>query len=257
MDRELPTTPATEPVQQEDIADAAITEEEHVVPEPRAKGFWGRGEMGRDGAHHEAARRGGRGPQRWQDEQRTLQIGSQERLHAYMQENERLKKDLARTRILERELEETKKLLQMKTLELRDAHTYLATTDTISHTDILRQLDRVNSEIMQVAAQIADPRIFHPGKDFDEGDRERLRKEIGAKFGKQVAELLIQVRRGNADVIAVQLVLQAALARCAAVIADIWHVDLVGAWALEFSDARGMGSAEADGGHGLFLRAVH
>ena len=256
MDRTLPTAPTPEPTQPEDVAaDTSITEEEHAVPEPaRVKGLWRRDESGKEGALAEAARRGaGRGMVRLPDG--TLLHASEERLRAYILENDRLKRDVARTRHLERELEETKKLLQMKTTELRDAHTYLGTIDTVSHSDILRQLERVNSEIMQVAAQIADPRLFHPGKDFDDGDRERLRREIGAKFGKPVADLLVQVRKGSAEIIVVQLVLQAALARSAAVVADIWSVDILSAWGLEFSDVTGPGNA--DGGHGLFLRSLH
>lgn len=58
--------------------------------------------------------------------------------------------------ILQRDLEQKSKLLDIRSTELRDAQAYLGKEDTVSSADVIRTVEALNGEIYQAAAQIAN-----------------------------------------------------------------------------------------------------
>ena len=123
---------------------------------------------------------------------------------------------------LRKELESTKKLLQIRSNELRGVQAFLDTADKTSMADVRRTVGRLNAETFQLAATLADSFTFSPGSSARELQEEtqagdRLRKALGPKM----LELLRAVQHDE-DPHCVQLALQACLASYAKRLSTRW-----------------------------------
>ncbi|KAK0448946.1 uncharacterized protein EV420DRAFT_835194 [Desarmillaria tabescens] len=110
-------------------------------------------------------------------------------------------------------------LLDVRTRELQDARMYLNTVDLVSGEDVVSMAEALNAEIFQAAAYMADSSVF--------GAKSRLTetKEIAPWIGVDFIEILRSEKDAETRVHAVQVALQASLARsCMATIA-MWHPD--------------------------------
>ena len=76
-----------------------------------------------------------------------------ETLHRYEKEIAELKGNVE---ILRGERDAARALLETKSAELRDAHTYLSKVDDVSDNEVLDIVAQINSRIFQTAAGIAD-----------------------------------------------------------------------------------------------------
>lgn len=114
------------------------------------------------------------------------------------------------------------KLLKTRSAELRQAQAYLSTVDALSHADILGMVERLNSNIFQLAASIAD--FFQYDKPalvpYQLADRVQRAEMVG---GRGLITLLMSMRR-NADSACVQMALQTALLNLAAYVTTSWDV---------------------------------
>lgn len=154
---------------------------------------------------------------------------------------------------LSMEVEELRALLATRAAELRNAEQYLAKTDTVSHADIARLLQRLNSEILQLCAPLADacrPRSEPRSAPTDE-DPVSLREKVARRLGQHAVNALISVRQGQVDFVCVQMALQTLLSRAAAVTISAWDANLVRAWESELHTPPDAVSSD------LLLRRLH
>lgn len=108
---------------------------------------------------------------------------------------------------LRKQLNDNNALLKTRTSELQDAQTYLSSTDDLSHADVQRKLNTLNSEISQIAPRIADCLQFTGGQGGnDEIDLAGRRATVF--LGTALVELLKRVDHQE-DSLAVQMALQA------------------------------------------------
>lgn len=119
-------------------------------------------------------------------------------------------------------------LLDTRTRELRDAQVYLVKTDSVSHADIHRMVERLNSLIFQLSAQIADDFAFAEDRPY--GDSLAIAYANIARFiGEPIATLLCTTSHVE-DSAWVQLGLQAILA-----VFSSW---LITTWDPRFDDVK-------------------
>lgn len=100
-------------------------------------------------------------------------------------------------------------LLDTRTRELRDAQAYLTKTDSISHADVQRMVEKLNSLIFQLSAQIADDFAFGDIRPY--GDTLDSAYFNVTKFAGQPMAHLLYTTSHVEDCAWVQLGLQAAL----------------------------------------------
>lgn len=121
---------------------------------------------------------------------------------------------------LQRDLEAQSQLLHIRGVELREAQAYVATIDTVSHTEILGVVDALNAEIFQFAAQAVDGiefvRSASPGE---------ISPELEGPLGAGMIEVLEAVAQGRCDTIGVQIALQAVLVWFASWTVSAWAAD--------------------------------
>ncbi|KAI0338759.1 hypothetical protein BDW22DRAFT_1487442 [Trametopsis cervina] len=84
----------------------------------------------------------------------------------------------------QKEQNNTTALLTLRTAELRDAQEYMGKSETVSHADVKRALDQLNSEIFQTSAQLTDTFPFkqigqHYNKETIDTAYDRLRGSVG------------------------------------------------------------------------------
>ncbi|KAF7799217.1 hypothetical protein EIP86_010449 [Pleurotus ostreatoroseus] len=114
------------------------------------------------------------------------------------------------------------KLLKTRSAELRQAQAYHSVADVISHADVVGMVERLNSNVFQLAASIVDSfRYDNPAL----GSFELPVHLPGAErtVGRGMIEFLTLMRR-DADPAYVQMALQAALLNLASYFATSWDV---------------------------------
>lgn len=125
--------------------------------------------------------------------------------------------------ILQRDLEQKSKLLDVRSTELRDAQAYLGKEDTVSSAEIIRTVEALNGEIYQAAAQIANEcSVVGEGEAPDRLGLGLAASIVSEHLGATMVELLMAVPAQACDDIVVQMALQALLAQVAAQIVDSW-----------------------------------
>lgn len=177
---------------------------------------------------------------KWQEEYQNLAVYFQGTVQNHARELEQLSQERHAFAAQRRELEETRQLLETRTSELRDAQSYLAKTDSVSHTDVLSLLQNVNAEILQVCGQITDAYTFgapSSGGNSNANEESALtaaRTRVVLVLGKEAENMLYHVRRGAYDAACVQMALQMLFSRCAELVASAWEVDFGRAWDMVF-----------------------
>ena len=134
-------------------------------------------------------------------------------------------------RELRAELENTQKLLGAKTAELKDLQAYFARTDSVSHTDVLRSLSTLNSEIFQASMQLTDDCSF--GKELSTVRQAELApalKELTGRLGKQAIDLITLPNNKDCREHCVPWAVQTLLTQCVNLIISCWELDLPYAW---------------------------
>lgn len=121
---------------------------------------------------------------------------------------------------LQRDLEAQSQLLHVRGVELREAQAYVATVDTVSHTEILAVVDALNAEIFQFAAQAVDGIEFV--KSVSPGE---VSPELEGPLGAGMIEVLKAVAQGRCDTMGVQIALQAVLVWFASWAVSAWAED--------------------------------
>ena len=115
-------------------------------------------------------------------------------------------------------------LLRTRSSELREAQAFLSTADRLSHAEVLAMVHALNAQMHQLAAQIADCAKLSDSwaaKLRCTAQREHVENIIG----KGMAGLLWSMR-GRADLICVQMALQASLCQGVASITYAWGLAL-------------------------------
>jgi len=137
-----------------------------------------------------------------------------------------------RYRQLELQLDETKRkleqatshrdhvqnLLTLRTGELKGAQAFLGTADQFAGADLIKDLEQLNAEIMQLAASVADELVTKSKPVMPtEEDQERARKLLG----RQLAGLLTSSTIHDAQIV-IQTAFQTAIAAHAHRIVSAW-----------------------------------
>lgn len=120
---------------------------------------------------------------------------------------------------LQHELEAQSQLLHIRSIELREAQTYVATVDTVSHTEILGVADALNAEIFQFAAEAVD------GTEFVKTSSAETSPELEGSLGDGMIEVLKAVAQGRCDTMGVQIALQAVIVWLVSWAVSSWAVD--------------------------------
>ncbi|KAK0212137.1 hypothetical protein DFS33DRAFT_1376631 [Desarmillaria ectypa] len=117
------------------------------------------------------------------------------------------------------ELKSLQYLLDVRTRELQVARTYLDTVDLVSGEDIVSMAEALNAEIFQVAAYMADSSMFSAKCRLAETE------EITPWLGADLVEILRSGKDAEGRAHAVQVGLQASLARSCMATIGMWHPD--------------------------------
>lgn len=114
------------------------------------------------------------------------------------------------------------KLLNTRSAELRQAQAYLSTADRISHADVLGMVERLNADIYQLAASIADAFQY----DSPSVASSQLTAPVSGteRFVAQAVIELLGIMSRNSDSSFVQLALQTMLMNVAAYVVESWDV---------------------------------
>lgn len=127
-------------------------------------------------------------------------------------------------RHLRQVLEDTESLLDTRSRELREAQAYMTKADNISHADVQRKVEKLNSSIFQLSAQIADGMVFEEFRPYS-AELEKSYDDIAALLSPAAAKLLFRTSHAE-DYIWVQNGLQAALAELSGRIVATWDVEM-------------------------------
>lgn len=120
---------------------------------------------------------------------------------------------------LRSELKNAKNLLQTRNDELLGVQSFLSTADKTSFTDVRRAVERLNAEVFQLAATLADSFTFSSARETQGKIQAGHRlKEV---LGPRMLGLLKAVKHDE-DPYCVQLALQACLASHAARLSTQW-----------------------------------
>ncbi|THG93265.1 hypothetical protein EW026_g7930 [Hermanssonia centrifuga] len=158
-----------------------------------------------------------------------------ERLQGYLHRHRGLEKELEENRRtnanLSRELKALRleqrdqgALLQIRSAELRDAQALLDKTDLASHADVLRMVEKLNSEIFQISALITDSVRFG-GVQAEQGFVVASYATAERFIGPALSKLLTEGHHRE-DPICVQIALQALLVTYVSWIITSWDVTL-------------------------------
>ncbi|KAJ7578254.1 hypothetical protein C8J56DRAFT_797921 [Mycena floridula] len=127
-----------------------------------------------------------------------------------------LKNDLSRQAELD---EKNRRLLDMRTEELKGFQSLLATDDILSPSEVIRMVDTLNSEILQTAAFMAETETFHD--DLGLGSIEGIERMVGPGM----ATLMLEVQAQDDRETIIQTALQTALAGYSAWQINSWSQD--------------------------------
>ncbi|CCM04624.1 uncharacterized protein FIBRA_06808 [Fibroporia radiculosa] len=111
-------------------------------------------------------------------------------------------------------------LLEVRTSELQDAQKYLSKTDNLSDADVLRMFENLNSQIFQVAAQIADSVLYQDLARFPTSPS--ILSGVKDFTGPSMANIL-QTLSHSIDPFYVQLALQACMVTYTKMIIETWN----------------------------------
>ncbi|PBK65425.1 hypothetical protein ARMSODRAFT_1022235 [Armillaria solidipes] len=129
------------------------------------------------------------------------------RLHADLEREQAVRKD-------------ERRLLDVRTQELQDAHAYSMRSDTLSTDELVAKVESLNAEIYQVSAYMADSMTFGARVDF-----EAVRAEAVHWFGSYIIDLLCSTINEEMRMQVVQVAMQAALVQSCADFISMWHVE--------------------------------
>ncbi|KAF8959230.1 hypothetical protein BDZ97DRAFT_1667372 [Flammula alnicola] len=125
------------------------------------------------------------------------------------------------------EYEQTAELLEVRTSELKGAQAFLTKTDQLSGAEVIKLLEGLNGEIMQIAASMTEELAIEEKKIDDEG-KEQESDEMREAFartediiGPRMAELL-KTSEHHEDPILVQIAVQASMAAYTHWIVSSW-----------------------------------
>lgn len=113
-----------------------------------------------------------------------------------------------------------RRLLDIRTRELQDAHAYSMRSDTLSTDELVAKVESLNAEINQVSAYMADPMKFGARVDF-----EAARAEAVQWFGTYIIDLLCSGINEETRMQVVHIAIQAALVQTCADFISRWHIE--------------------------------
>ncbi|KAK0209597.1 hypothetical protein IW262DRAFT_1468867 [Armillaria fumosa] len=113
-----------------------------------------------------------------------------------------------------------RRLLDIRTRELQDAHAYSMRSDTLSTDELVAKVESLNAEIYQVSAYMADSMTFGARVDF-----EAARAEAVQWFGIYIIDLLCSAINEETRKQVVQIAIQAALVQSCADFISMWHIE--------------------------------
>ena len=122
----------------------------------------------------------------------------------------------------------TTQLLHARTKELTLAQQFLTTADSISGADVIRLVEKLNGEILQCAADLADKLPPHVQNDVaTEADVSDQRTMAAAKIRELTGEPVVRLLRAAPSMedpsMAVQIAVQACLVSCCHDFVSFWH----------------------------------
>ncbi|KAK0196202.1 hypothetical protein F5146DRAFT_1028832 [Armillaria mellea] len=113
-----------------------------------------------------------------------------------------------------------RRLLDIRTQELQDAHAYSMRSDALSTDELVAKVESLNAEIYQVSAYMADSMTFGARVDF-----EAARAEAVHWFGSYIIDLLCSTINEETRMQVVQIAMQAALVQSCADFISMWHME--------------------------------
>lgn len=120
---------------------------------------------------------------------------------------------------------ETVRLLDARTTELKGAQAFLAKADTTLGSDVVRMIEGLDAEIMQMSAFVADHFEFeHPKPYHTNEDVQAASTRLAELIGPKMVDLLATTEHAQ-DPLVIQLACQAATAAYCRYIVTSWDVD--------------------------------
>ncbi|KAK0212139.1 hypothetical protein DFS33DRAFT_1279347 [Desarmillaria ectypa] len=113
-----------------------------------------------------------------------------------------------------------RRLLDIRTQELQDAHAYSMISDMFSSEDLVAKVESLNAEMYQVSAYIADSMTFGARVNF-----ETARGEAVRWFGSYIIDLLCSPINEETRIQVVQIAMQASLVQTCADFISMWHIE--------------------------------
>lgn len=165
---------------------------------------------------------------------RMEQLGQQ--LNSELEQTRTLKAQLTRRetdmQIVENELAQvrtqhaqTVTLLDARTTELKGAQAFLTKADTTSGADVVRMIEGLNGEILQMSAFVADHFEFkHPKLYTANEEVQAASTRLAELIGPKMVELLATMEHAQ-DPLVIQLACQAATAAYCRYIVMSWDID--------------------------------
>lgn len=128
--------------------------------------------------------------------------------------------------VYRRQKQEMEALLQVRSAELRDAQEYLGKSDTVSHADVQRMVENLNSQIFQTAASVADEFSFETTRSyFPRDDFVTTCRSVAQSVGYRLTEAVAHNSHGE-DSFLVQVMVQAYFAAQASHVVYFWDIGL-------------------------------
>lgn len=131
------------------------------------------------------------------------------------------------------ERQQAQELLELRTAELKGAQAYLTKADQLSNAEVVKLVETLNAEILQIAAAIAEElsisekNIDVDAKEQESDDMRHAYARTEEMIGSRATELL-KVSEHHEDPILVQIAIQASFARY-----THW---MISSWAFESPD---------------------
>jgi hypothetical protein len=137
-------------------------------------------------------------------------------------ELKQLRNELAHARM---EQSQTDELLHTRTLELQGAEIFLTKADSLSGAEVIETVSKLNTEIFQAAAHMADSFPFdrQPGTVTPEVELKSIREWASSKFGEALVHSLEKTKHEE-DPFLMQIAFQTAIALCSQILAHSWYL---------------------------------
>ncbi|KAK0448944.1 uncharacterized protein EV420DRAFT_1275565 [Desarmillaria tabescens] len=113
-----------------------------------------------------------------------------------------------------------RRLLDIRTRELQDAHAYSMISDSLSSAELVAKVESLNAEVYQVSAYMVDSMTFGTRNDF-----ENARAEAVHYFGSYIIDLLCSPMNEETRIQVVQIAVQASLIQTCADFISMWHTE--------------------------------